>query len=115
MNDTRMRRIILSKWRWPVAWLAFIVFQIVCMSIDWSLRDALSQHQPMPGSLPVIIIEICAYGSLGLLFIAFLYWMPRSWALWIRIILAVLQVVLAYFATVFAWLYYVLSNGIDTL
>jgi hypothetical protein len=69
----------------------------------------------MLGGLSESVLDLCRWGSLGLLFITLIFWMPRAWNIRIRIVLAILQVIAGWFLMIFSWLYYVLTNGIDTL
>ena len=101
-----------SPWRWGATILAFPAFQAVLMAIDWLLRDS---TRPMVGGIHDTFMMTIQWGSLGLFFIALCMWMPRSWPLWGRALLAIVQTVVAFFLLVFSWLYYILSNGIDTL
>jgi hypothetical protein len=100
-----------KPWKWIAALLAFPLAHALCMAIDWRLRPA----NPMVGGIPDAILTAFQWGSVGLLFVALCLAMPRSWAIWIRALLALVQTIPAFFLMVFAWLYYVLSNGIDTL
>jgi hypothetical protein len=101
-----------TPWRWVTAWVAFLAIHITCMAVDWQLRNP---SAPMTGGIPDILLTVIQWSSLGLLLLALFVWMPRSWAIWIRGILALLQVAVAFFLMVFGWLYYILNNGIDTL
>jgi len=82
------------------------------MVIDWTLRPPAT---PMVGGIPDAFLMTIQWISLGLFCTALCVWMPRSWPLWVRALLALAQTVGAFFLLIFAWLYYVLSNGIDTL
>lgn len=97
------------------AWMGFIAFHIVCIVIDWTLRDHASLVQPMPGGIPVLYYSLIAYGSIFSLGVTVFYYIPSSWSIWIKFLLALIQVAVAYFIVWSVWIYYVLSNNIDTL
>ena len=101
-----------TPWRWLAAWVAFPVTHIICMTIDWQLRDP---SNPMAGGLRAYLVTGFQWSSVGLLLIGLFVWMPRSWPVWLRGSLAILQTAAAFVLMLFGWLYYVLSNGIDTL
>jgi hypothetical protein len=69
----------------------------------------------MPGGLPELFGTIIGWGSLILLGVAVFLFMPRSWTMWLRSVLALIQMGVGYTIITFGWLFYVLRNGIDTL
>ena len=85
------------------------------MSIDWLLRDPTQGAHPMAGGIPIGLATTLQWSSLALFAIAIFLLMPRTWATWIRVLLAIVQAALAFIFMIAGWLYYVLSNGIDTL
>jgi hypothetical protein len=104
-----------TSWRWIFAWLGFAVAHLVCMAVDWQLRDPTQNAHPMAGGIPDGLLTTFQWGSLAFLLVALFLWMPRTWAIWVRALLAIVQAGLALMLMVVGWLYYVLSNGIDTL
>jgi len=69
----------------------------------------------MHGGIPEVLTGIFQCGSIGLLGIAVYLAMPRRWAIWVRAMLTLLQMVVAAVLMCFGWFVYVLQNGIDTL
>ena len=85
------------------------------MAVDWQLRDLAQNAHPMAGGIPDGLLITFQWGSLAFLLVALFLWMPRTWAVWIRALLATVQTGLAFVIMFVGWLYYVLTNGIDTL
>lgn len=110
-TETASDKAVFRPARWVGVWVVFLAVHAALMATDWQLRDPLA---PIEGGLPEIF-GVLGWSSLILLGIAVFIWMPRSWAVWLRFVLSLLQVGLAYAILTFSWLYYVLSNGIDTL
>ena len=98
-----------------LTWLIFVIFHAALMFIDWNLRDHDSIGQPMPGGIPIHINTILCWASLAAFGGLTWLYLPRSWSFWIKIPLGLILTVIAFAATIYAWLIYVLENGIDTL
>lgn len=69
----------------------------------------------MPGGTPESLDGILAVASIPLLGFATYVVLPRAWPAWARIILAVLQAIVALAILFGVRLFYVLHFGIDTL
>lgn len=85
------------------------------MCVDWQLRDKSHAVQPMLGGIPDELNEALQWSGIVVLAIAAYLLMPRYWSIGLRLLLALIQALLALVVVVIGWLYYVLSNGIDTL
>ena len=99
-------------WRWIAAWVAFFAIHALCMAIDWHLRDP---AHPMRGGLPETIRTPIQLGSVGLLCVALFLGSPRSWGIWFRVLLTIIQVYIAFLMMFLAWLWYILASGIDSV
>jgi hypothetical protein len=116
MEDSPSSNVLLyHARRWCSAWLGFVILHVLCMALDWSLRDSTSNQQPMPGGLPEYLGWFVQVGSLLGLFVALMILMPFTWSTCTRVVLSAVQVVAGAIGMAFGWLYYVLVNGIDTL
>jgi hypothetical protein len=100
-------------WFW--SWVAFAAFHASLMGLDWHLRDHHASTQPMPGGLPDWLNTLLAVASFFGLGAALYCALPSSWPVWRKGLLVALQVAIAYPLLAWAELYYVVSNGIDTL
>ena len=98
-----------------LSWLIFVIFHAVLMFIDWNLRDHDSIGQPMPGGIPVHINTILSWCSLAAFGGLTLFYLPRSWSIGVKIPLSLILTAVAFAVTIYAWLIYVINNGIDTL
>ena len=103
------------SFRFVGTWIAFFLFHLSLTVLDWKLRDYGAGHQPMAGGIPETIDAILMWGSLVpfcyLLYIS----MPLRIPSWLRAMLTAIQVASAVLMLAIARVYYVLTNGIDTL
>jgi hypothetical protein len=95
--------------------MGYILLHLGLMVVDWQLRDPTQNTQPMPGGIPDALLSTLLWGSLGIWTLAIFFVMPRTWAVWVRVLLALLQGGLALVLMVGGWLHYVIYWGIDTL
>ena len=98
-----------------LVWLAFIVFHLALVLIDWSLRDKQSDLQPMPGGIPWAIDTAICWVSIFGIFVAAILALPSTWSYWIRVPAGLIQSAAAFAIIIIGRLYYVLNSGIDTL
>ena len=100
---------------WIYSWIAFVGFHAALTALDWQLRDHHASTQPMPGGIPDRLHSFIAYGSIAVFGVALYCALPGKWAVWKKSILTLLQIAIAFSLLLWAMLYYVVSNGIDTL
>ncbi|WP_395738918.1 hypothetical protein [Prosthecobacter sp.] len=93
-------------------WLGLVVLHLICMGFDWHLRDA---SMPTRGGLSDGLVSafqistLLAFG-LGIFFVS-----PARWHVSLRILSAFIQSAAALGLMIFAWFWYVIGHGIDTL
>lgn len=106
--DTPERRAIVLV----SAWIVFVVLNVGIRALDWALRDPVSGVRPMPGGLPDWYQydhpsePVYTGGCRGVCH-------AGTFALWVRLVLAVLQCAIAFAGLVVFRILYVVLSGID--
>jgi hypothetical protein len=99
-------------WAGLAAWFGIPLLHGLWMMIDWHLRDPAS---PGHGGIPDAITEVFAILSLAAFAVLFYHSTRglREW--WLRGLVTIPAVLIAFGLMLLGWLFYGVGNGIDTL
>lgn len=95
-----------------LAFLGLPISHALWMALDWALRDP---NSPAMGGISQNLTSGFQVGSLAIFTVLVFLSLGRIEMIFLRLFLSSLCTALAFVTLVFAWLYYIVGNGIDTL